>query len=211
MTAAAITAEFSDVDWCFKSQRLYLTGAIFNKLVEFRDELTRAVYYGSKQYDVLTDKEKSEPRTIAVILTGCPGGAVDNLFAICGWLKMFQREMPHIKFTLHCCGLNQSCAIALMCCDVFQQVTVDSMAYFLIHESSSTFTNQQSVKRTRVAALQSTMEQLDEKLKAMYANAAARRGKPFCDWEDLMITGENKSYLTAAQMLEYGLCDEILI
>lgn len=199
------------ISYCATTQRLYLSGSFLNYWNEFRGELTRLIFRKTDGYERKSAEELAEPRTISLVMTNCPGGKIDDLFALCGLLKLFKREMPHLKFTLHCCGLNSSCATGFLCCDVFETVTTDEFATFLIHESATTcFSNMASVPRKRLAAVIDILDQGEEMLVGLYTKAAERRSKESQNWKEIMQNGNDKRYLNGAQMVEYGLIDQVL-
>ena len=178
---------------------------------EFRNELTRLIYRKKDGYERKSDEELNEPRTISLVMTNCPGGKIDDLFALFGLLKMFKREMPHLKFTLHCCGLNSSCATGFLCFDVFETVTADEFATFLIHESTTSyFSNMGNVPRKRLLTVFDMLNQGEEMLVKLYTKAVERRSKTPQNWEEIMQLGDSKRYLTGTQMVEYGLIDQVL-
>ena len=211
MSTTTSPPEFYDVSYCSTTKRLYVSGSFLSHWNEVRIELTKLIFRKNDGYEKKSGEELAEPRTISLIMTNCPGGKVDDLFALCGWLKMFKREMPHLKFTLHCCGLNSSCATGLLCCDVFETVTTDEFATFLIHESATGyFSNMGNVPRKRLMTVFDILNQGEEMLVRLYTKAVERRSKTPQNWAEIMQLGDSQRYLTGAQMVEYGLIDKVL-
>ena len=189
--------------------KIILIGSFLSEVNIFRQHFFKAVYMKG-DYDALDQEAREKPRTIQFVMINCPGGSVSDMFALLAILRFTKKELPNLTFNLFCCGRIQSAATLFMACEVFSSVVFDRHCTMLIHSVESSFKGDNSFKKRRLESLASSVEQTEQMMCQIYSESSQRRGKSGTDWKKQIETGNDKADFTAYQVLDMGLCDEIL-
>lgn len=184
-----------------------MTGQFLSAFDRVREILVKSIYQKT-DYEQRTAEELAQPRTVLLIMTNCAGGVVRDALAIHGLLRWLKTCNPKITFSLHCIGCIQSAALLVMTSPMFEKVTIDAFSTFRIH--SATTGALDAATKKRLFTQTSLLDQAENIIIDMYAQAAARRAKPVTDWQTIMDNGDDNCFITANEILAYGLCDEIM-
>lgn len=192
------------------SQKMFITGSFLSEIDQFREVLYRLAYQKGSYEDLKPEEFKKEERKISLIMTNCPGGNITNMFACLSILKLVKRDLPNIEFFLYCFGANQSAATLFMTSDVFSKVIIDQHSEFVIHQPANIGAEGKSRKLNELQLAAKSLHNVTNLMMEVYESAAKRRkrGKK-TDWKKLIEDGDERDEITAKEMFDMGLCDEI--